>query len=223
MQANSSSASIAGLPLAGAVFGLCLGGPVGFLAGAKLGGVAAVGGSILGYTGASVIKEQREMRKFIDEHYKKEPDLYVQTPREVTNQSATPSHRNGTAPRRLIGGPRSANSSPAARRRMRFQRQKSSLSIPQPNSPLPEKKAAIKQPPHLQLRHFQRSIVALINKDDPVVMTKTLIVTAIVCDTHAEGEQQATPNKVKKTQRRSIFRASSLPDVLEEDKITCIP
>ena len=69
----------------------------------------------------------------------------------------------------------------------------------------------------------QRSIVALINKDDPVVKTKTLIVTAIVCDTHAEWEQQATPNKVKKTQRRSIFRASSLPDVLEEDKIVCIP
>ena len=88
---------MAGLPLAGAVFGLCLGGPVGFLAGAKLGGVAAVGGSILGYTGASVIKEQREMRKFIDEHYKKEPDLYFQTPREITNQ------------RRLRGGPRSTN------------------------------------------------------------------------------------------------------------------
>ena len=48
---------MAGLPLVGAMFGLCLGGPVGLLAGAKLGGVAAVGGSILGYTGASVIKE----------------------------------------------------------------------------------------------------------------------------------------------------------------------
>ena len=33
-----------------------LGGPVGFLAGVKIGGLAAVGGSILGYTGASVVR-----------------------------------------------------------------------------------------------------------------------------------------------------------------------
>ena len=56
-----SSLPMAGLPLAGAMFGLCLGGPVGLLAGVKLGGVTALGGSILGYTGASVIKEQREV------------------------------------------------------------------------------------------------------------------------------------------------------------------
>merc|ERR1712173_151786 len=55
------SQPIASLPLAGAVFGLCLGGPVGLMAGAKIGGVAAIGGSILGYAGASVIKEQKEM------------------------------------------------------------------------------------------------------------------------------------------------------------------
>ena len=73
---------MAGLPLVGAMFGLCLGGPVGVLAGAKLGGVAAVGGSILGYTGAMVIKEQRELRSYIDEHYKREPELYVLSPRE---------------------------------------------------------------------------------------------------------------------------------------------
>ena len=44
----SSSVPMAGLPLAGAMMGLCLGGPVGVLAGVKLGGVAAVGGSLLG-------------------------------------------------------------------------------------------------------------------------------------------------------------------------------
>ena len=33
---NSSSIPIASLPLAGAVFGLCLGGPVGLMAGAKI-------------------------------------------------------------------------------------------------------------------------------------------------------------------------------------------
>ena len=79
---NLSSLPMTGLPLAGALFGMCLGGPVGLLAGVKLGGVAAVGGSILGYTGASVIKEQKEMRDHIDEYYTKEPDLYTLTPRE---------------------------------------------------------------------------------------------------------------------------------------------
>ena len=49
---------------------------MGLLTGLKIGGLAAVGGSILEYTGASVIKEQREIRKFVDD-YKKEPDLSV--------------------------------------------------------------------------------------------------------------------------------------------------
>ena len=77
-----SNLPMTGLPLAGAIFGMCLGGPVGLLAGAKLGGVAAVGGSILGYTGASVIKEQKEIRAHIDDYYMKEPELYTLTPRE---------------------------------------------------------------------------------------------------------------------------------------------
>lgn len=55
---------------------------MGFLAGVKIGGLAAVGGSILGYTGASVVSEHRELREYIDEHYEKEPELYVQSPRE---------------------------------------------------------------------------------------------------------------------------------------------
>ena len=37
-------------PMAGAVLGTCLGGPVGFLAGVKIGGLAAVGGSLFGKT-----------------------------------------------------------------------------------------------------------------------------------------------------------------------------
>ena len=74
---NSSSAPMASLPFAGAVFGLCLGGPVGLMAGAKIGGVAAIGGSIIGYAGASVIKEQKEMKKFMDEYKRKEQELQV--------------------------------------------------------------------------------------------------------------------------------------------------
>ena len=113
---------MAGLPLVGAMFGLCLGGPVGLLAGAKLGGVAAVGGSILGYAGASVIKEQKDLRKHIDDHYKKEPDLYVLTPKEeamLNKRRAIP--RTPMESTRHL--PTSGRSSPA-----RFRRQLSSRS-----------------------------------------------------------------------------------------------
>lgn len=67
---------MAGLPLVGA----CV--LVVQWAGAKLGGVAAVGGSILGYTRAMVIKEHRELRTYIDDHYKRKPDLYVLSPKD---------------------------------------------------------------------------------------------------------------------------------------------
>ena len=43
-------------PMAGAVLGTCLGGPVGFLAGVKIGGLAAVGGSLFGEIGFSLGK-----------------------------------------------------------------------------------------------------------------------------------------------------------------------
>ena len=35
-------------PVAGALLGTCLGGPVGLLAGVKIGGLAAIGGSLFG-------------------------------------------------------------------------------------------------------------------------------------------------------------------------------
>lgn len=38
---------------------------MGIIAGAKLGGVAAIGGSLIGYTGASIIREQRAMRQLL--------------------------------------------------------------------------------------------------------------------------------------------------------------
>ena len=106
-----SSVPMAGLPLAGAMMGLCLGGPVGVLAGAKLGGVAALGGSILGYTGAAVIKEQKDVRKHIDDHYRNEPRLYVLTPREEallarharrTSTSAAPSSGHALRPSQSV-------------------------------------------------------------------------------------------------------------------------
>lgn len=42
-------------PVAGALLGTCLGGPVGMLAGVKIGGLAAIGGSVFG--------EKHDLRK----------------------------------------------------------------------------------------------------------------------------------------------------------------
>ena len=77
-----SSVPMAGLPMIGALMGMCIGGPIGMLAGVKIGGFSAVMGSILGYTGASVVKEHQDFREYIDNHYEQEPQLYVQSPRD---------------------------------------------------------------------------------------------------------------------------------------------
>ncbi|KZC04907.1 PREDICTED: syntaxin-17 [Dufourea novaeangliae] len=51
-------------PLTGAVIGTCVGGPVGLIAGLKVGGLAAIGCGLLGFTGASFLKKKElEMQK----------------------------------------------------------------------------------------------------------------------------------------------------------------
>ena len=175
---------MAGLPLVGAMMGLCLGGPVGVLAGAKLGGVAAVGGSILGYTGACVIKEQRELRTYIDDHYKREPDLYVLSPKEETMLSRRmsirtppegsrhlPGQRTGSLYKRGPGGYRrpsasgsgscsSLSASPSVRRRGQSVRQAPASQLkrrptPRPSSRLGDMKPL---PPHLVSRGQYRRL-----------------------------------------------------------------
>ncbi|KOC67084.1 Syntaxin-17 [Habropoda laboriosa] len=55
---------VAMYPLAGAVLGTCIGGPVGLIAGLKVGGLTALGCGILGFTGASLLKKKEiEMQK----------------------------------------------------------------------------------------------------------------------------------------------------------------
>ncbi|XP_031364796.1 syntaxin-17 isoform X2 [Apis dorsata] len=55
---------VAMYPLAGAVIGSCIGGPIGLLAGLKVGGLTAIGCGILGFTGASILKKKEiEMQK----------------------------------------------------------------------------------------------------------------------------------------------------------------
>ena len=180
-----SSVPMAGLPLVGAMMGLCLGGPVGVLAGAKLGGVAAVGGSILGYTGACVIKEQRELRTYIDDHYKREPDLYVLSPKEETiltrrmsirtppeGARHLPGQRAGSLYKRGPGGYRrpsasgsgscsSLPASPSVRRRAQSVRQAPASQLkrrptPRPSSRLVDTSSG--QPPHLVSRGQYRRL-----------------------------------------------------------------
>lgn len=50
-------------PMCGALIGTCLGGPVGLLAGLKFGGMAALTGGILGYTGGAAIKNNEEVQQ----------------------------------------------------------------------------------------------------------------------------------------------------------------
>ena len=54
----SRNSSLAAIPMAGAVLvGTCLGGPVGLLAGLKIGAFAGLGGSLLGYSTANIVEE----------------------------------------------------------------------------------------------------------------------------------------------------------------------
>lgn len=48
----------AAYPLAGALLGSCIGGPVGLIAGLKLGGLTAIGCGLLGFTGGTILKKK---------------------------------------------------------------------------------------------------------------------------------------------------------------------
>lgn len=47
-------------PLTGALIGTCIAGPVGLLAGIKIGSLAALGGTVLGFTGGQVVKKWQQ-------------------------------------------------------------------------------------------------------------------------------------------------------------------
>jgi len=66
------------LPVAGALLGCALGGPLGLLAGFKAAGVAAaVGGSALGFAGGKVVQSQRQAK--VDLQMKKclQSNIYI--------------------------------------------------------------------------------------------------------------------------------------------------
>ncbi|KAG8224352.1 hypothetical protein J437_LFUL004308 [Ladona fulva] len=58
--ANAAKMKSAVYPLVGAVLGGCIGGPIGLLAGVKIGGLAAVGCALVGFTGGTILKKKEE-------------------------------------------------------------------------------------------------------------------------------------------------------------------
>ena len=89
----------------------------------KLGGVAAVGGSLLGYAGAAAIQEQvihvplmppgdpvppglqQSTREYIDSHYTAKPEVFVSSPRKDAAASSPAARRKmeGGSPRSRRG------------------------------------------------------------------------------------------------------------------------
>ncbi|XP_070167723.1 syntaxin-17 [Polyergus mexicanus] len=55
----ASKYKVAAYPIAGAMIGTCIGGPIGLLAGMKIGGFAALSCGILGFTGGSLLKKKQ--------------------------------------------------------------------------------------------------------------------------------------------------------------------
>ncbi|EZA60598.1 hypothetical protein DMN91_000947 [Ooceraea biroi] len=56
---KASRYKVAAYPIAGAMIGTCIGGPIGLIAGMKIGGLAALGCGILGFTGGSLLKKKQ--------------------------------------------------------------------------------------------------------------------------------------------------------------------
>ena len=214
----SSSVPMAGLPLAGAMMGLCLGGPVGLLAGVKLGGVAAVGGSFLGYTGACVIKEQKEMRSYIDQQYKAEPELCI-TPREEARLTRRQnSVRSGDSVRHLpIRRAHSSSEYPRqlpSVRRSRLQHSDSTANSPGGRRKLeatkhsPRRQPRPIQPPNLRTSGQFRRLGDLSEEE------QRSVVALIAAHAHHSGAENRRKQFARQHERER--RAASLPDVLEE-------
>lgn len=55
-------------PLTGALLGTCIGGPVGLIAGLKIGAMTALGGTILGFTGGRLLKKTQQENTCSSEH-----------------------------------------------------------------------------------------------------------------------------------------------------------
>lgn len=72
---KASKYSVVAYPLAGALIGTCVGGPIGLIAGLKIGGLTALGCGILGFTGGSLLKKREIVSKPSDESIQKSTSL----------------------------------------------------------------------------------------------------------------------------------------------------
>ncbi|XP_022111877.1 syntaxin-17-like [Acanthaster planci] len=63
---KASTIKAAVLPVGGAIIGGCLGGPVGLYAGLKVGTVAAIGGSALGFVSGRLLKKRRDKQASVE-------------------------------------------------------------------------------------------------------------------------------------------------------------
>ncbi|XP_006165109.1 syntaxin-17 [Tupaia chinensis] len=80
---KAAKCKLAALPVAGALFGGVVGGPIGLLAGLKVAGIAAaLGGGVLGYTGGKLI--QRKKQKMMEKLTSSCPDLPSQTDKKCS-------------------------------------------------------------------------------------------------------------------------------------------
>ncbi|XP_043683217.1 syntaxin-17 [Vespula pensylvanica] len=76
-------------PLAGALIGTCVGGPVGLFAGLKIGGLTALGCGILGFTGGSILK-----KKQITESVYSKPSNSFEEQQNIKKSSSLPERLN---------------------------------------------------------------------------------------------------------------------------------
>ncbi|XP_038049189.1 syntaxin-17-like [Patiria miniata] len=63
---KASTIKAAVLPVGGAIIGGCLGGPIGLYAGLKIGTVAALGGSALGFVGGRFLKKRKDRQASLE-------------------------------------------------------------------------------------------------------------------------------------------------------------
>ena len=198
-----------------------------------------MGGSFLGYTGACVIKEQKEMRSYIDDHYKAEPDLCI-TPREearlsrrqpsVRSESEARLGRRQTSVRsdsvRQLPIRRARSTSetaqysrhlPSVRRPRTYQSACNSPVVrrklePSKNSPRRQPRPV--QPPNLQPGQFRRLGDLSEEEQRSVVALIAAHSRPRLVQEHCGAENR---RKQFARQHERERRAASLPDVLEED------
>ncbi|XP_035728674.1 syntaxin-17-like [Vespa mandarinia] len=79
-------------PLAGALIGTCVGGPIGLFAGLKIGGLTALGCGILGFTGGSILKKKQITEENI---YRKSSNPFEEQ-QNIKKSSSLPERLNKT-------------------------------------------------------------------------------------------------------------------------------